>query len=106
MTSDLPSLASYPEFGAEFSGSVFELSHDSPSYTNLIRVGEDKPSYKVSTEYPEGKHPLTTVINDSGDFLGSLEWRPVFADLVIFGDKNSKPQRLSSWMSCGLFKGQ
>ncbi|KLO13934.1 hypothetical protein SCHPADRAFT_337163 [Schizopora paradoxa] len=106
MTSELPSLASYSELGVDFPGLVFELTHDSPSFTNIIRAGEDKPTYKVSTEYPEGKHPLTTVTNGSGEFLGSLEWRPVFADLVIFGDKNSKPQRLSSWMSCGLFKGQ
>lgn len=108
MTSEIPSTLSRLDsnFGANFNGLVLELTHDSPSHTNLIRVGEEKPIYTVTTNYPEGKHPLTTIVDGSGKFLGSLEWRPVLADLVVFGDKNAKPQKLSSWMNCGIFKGE
>jgi len=87
-------------------GLVLELTHDSPSHSNLTPVGEDKPIYRVTTDYPEGRHPLTVVVDASGKFLASLEWRPVFADLVIFGDKCAKPQKISTWMNCGIFKGE
>jgi len=108
MSLKLSNPLSYADPNNEFNydGLVLELTHDSPSHSNLIPIGEDKPIYRVTTDYPEGKHPLTVVVDSSGNFIASLEWRPVFADLVVFGDENGTPQKISRWMSCRIFKGE
>jgi len=103
MTSSLSYLDS--KLSVDSGGLVLELTQDSPTHTNIIPVGGDKPLYTVSTQYAEKKNPTTIVFDSSGNLLASLEWRNVLADIVRYGDEKAKPLRITSWMSCGIFTG-
>jgi len=86
---------------------ILELTHDSPSYAQLIPEGSGEVLYSVSTEYPHGGQPLTRVVKGKdGKFVASLRWRPALPDLVVFGDETSKPMKISNWMKSGVLKGQ